>query len=341
MRIVVLMGGESVERRVSLASGEAVVAGLERLGHQVYKMDPVYPEQWVTADRPLLTGVVGETPPENLADLPPATPQRLGRLLETIASLAPDVVFPILHGGTGEDGTLQGLLEWAKIPFVGSSSTTCKIAMNKAVSKRLFAEAGIPTPEWLFYKYHEIVSPKQIDEDIVETFGYPCVVKPNCGGSTVGMSIVKSMNELPEAIKQVRLQNDDILIEQFIEGRELTVALVADQVLPVVEICPKGGFYDYRSKYTAGNTEYLCPAPIDEATTEAAQQLGWDVWECLMAHGFGRSDFRLAPDGELYCLELNTLPGMTALSLVPKAAAAIGMDFDALMTKILETVKHP
>jgi len=341
MRVVVLMGGESSERRVSLASGEAVAAGLERIGHTVYKLDPVFPEQWVTGEQSLLNGPVGETPPDDLTALPPATPQRIGRLLETLASLAPDVVFPILHGGIGEDGTLQGLLEWAKIPFVGSSSITCRIAMDKAVSKRLFTEAGIPTPEWLFYGRSDNVSPKQICQDIHETFGYPCVIKPNCGGSTVGMSIVKSDAEIPEAIRLVREQNDDILIEQFIEGRELTVSVVADQVMPVVEIIPKGGFYDYRSKYTAGNTEYVCPAQLDEKTTEYLQQLGWDVWECMMARGFGRSDFRLTADGEAYCLELNTLPGMTALSLVPKAAGAVGMDFDALMKRILETAVHP
>ncbi|MDK9699320.1 MAG: D-alanine--D-alanine ligase [bacterium] len=338
MRIVVLMGGESTERRVSLASGEAVAAGLQRLGHTVYKLDPVFPDEWAAADRPLLTGPVGETPPEDLSQLPRPTPQRIGRLLETIASLAPDVVFPILHGGIGEDGTLQGLLEWAGIPFTGSSSITCKLAMDKAVSKRLFRVCNIPTPAWIYFSRYDNTPLAEISSEIDERIGYPCVVKPNCGGSTVGMSIINSIAELPDAIEAVRKLNDDILIEKYIEGRELTVAVVGDQVLPVVEICPKSGFYDYKSKYTAGNTEYLVPAPIDENVFLRAQDLGKAVWQSLMARGFGRSDFRLSPDGLLYCLELNTLPGMTNLSLVPKAAAAVGIDFDGLLAKILETV---
>lgn len=338
MRIVVLMGGESSERIVSLKSGESVANGLTKLGHEVYKMDPVFPKQWVTADQVLFTGSVGEKPPENLLELPKATLRRLEELLEELQILSPDIVFPVLHGGTGEDGTLQGLLEWANIPFVGSSSLTCHIAMDKMFTKKLLEADGVKTPKWLYYSKKNAVEFGQILGDIQKTFGFPCVVKPNSGGSTVGMSILHSPNELENAIELVKKLNDDILIEEFIEGRELTVAVVADEVMPTVEVIPKSGFYDYTSKYTAGKTEYICPAHLPNHQMEESMELGKKVWDILQARGFGRSDFRMTSEGEFYCLEFNTIPGMTELSLVPKAAAAKKISFEEVLEMILSTV---
>ncbi|MCX7836213.1 MAG: D-alanine--D-alanine ligase [bacterium] len=339
MRIVVLMGGESTERLVSFKSGEAVANGLTRLGHEVYKMDPVFPKQWVTSDQKLFTGSVGEKPPENLLELPKATLRRLEELLEELQILSPDIVFPVLHGGPGEDGTLQGLLEWANIPFVGSSSLTCHIAMDKMITKKLLEADGIKTPRWLFYSKHSKFDRQQVEEDIQTSFGYPCIVKPNSGGSTVGMTILPNAKGLKEAIDIVLQLNDDLLIEEFIEGRELTVAVIADEVMPTIEVVPKSGFYDYTSKYTVGKTEYICPANLTPVEMKQSMELGKKVWDILQARGFGRSDFRLTPKGEMYCLEFNTIPGMTELSLVPKAAAAKNITFDQVLEMILSTVK--
>lgn len=338
MRIVVILGGESAERNVSLKSGEAVALGLSRLGHEVYKLDPVYPKKWVTVDQPMFSGTVGEKPPENLLDLPKATPRRLEELLEELQTLSPDIVFPILHGGTGEDGTLQGLLEWAGIPFTGSSSLTCHMAMDKMISKRLFESAGIPTPKWLYYSKKNGFDIQKIQSDISISLSYPCVFKPNNGGSTVGMNIIQSAEKIASAIAEIIELNDDLLIEEFIEGRELTVAVVAENILPTVEIIPHSGFYDYQSKYTAGKTEYICPANLSDDDMKKSMILGREVWDVLQARGFGRSDFRLNSKGDLFCLEFNTLPGMTEFSLVPKAAHAIGVSFDELLNLIISTV---
>lgn len=332
MKIAVLMGGRSSEREISLRTGRGVAQALRNLGHDVAAID--------AANGRLLPAGEEERAALPAESLEPAGETALARP-ETLAGA--EVVFIALHGAAGENGTLQALLDLAGKTYTGSGMLASALAMNKAMSKRLFLQAGIPTPRW------HLLSPGQsagaVDTDALG--GLPLVVKPNEEGSSVGLTIVRETSELPDAIQRaaaapLHATGDsagglgEVMIEEFIEGRELTVAVLGDQALPVVEIRPKSGLYDYESKYTAGRSEYFCPADLPETVAERVRELGVRSAQVLGCRGVSRADFRLAKDGVAYCLEVNTVPGMTPTSLVPMAARAQGLSYDQLVQRMVD-----
>ena len=325
MKVAVLMGGRSSEREISLRTGRGIAQALRNLGHDVTALD--------TATGKLLPA--GEE--EKALALPAAEAAGLPARAEvSMASGAmlreADVVFIALHGGEGEDGTIQALLELAGRPYTGSGVMASAVAMNKAMSKRIFEHAGVPTPRWVLIADGRM--PESIDLDALG--GLPIVVKPNAEGSTVGLSIVEDAAQLPEAIELAARYGPEVLVEEFIAGRELTVAVMGDEALPIVEIRPKSGFYDYESKYTAGKSEYFCPADLPEPVAAKVRELGIRAHQALGCAGVSRVDFRLDAKNESWCLEVNTVPGMTPTSLVPMAAKARGMTYDQVVQRMLE-----
>jgi len=336
MNVLVLCGGESAERVVSWSSGDAVAAWLEQAGHHVTKYDPENPGALRKVDDLMAPPEIGVAAP-----LPAShdgyDPKTVLGLLQATDAVKPDIVFPILHGGRGEDGTLQALLDWVGMPYTGSGASACKLAMNKHYSRMLFQAAGIPVAKGFVVHRANLSDAAKIQSEIERTCGFPVVVKPLCGGSTVGLTKVYESDGLNAALQAVGEQHDDALIEALFEGRELTVTVVDGEAYPVVEICPKVGFYDYANKYNAGRTEYLCPAPLDDASARNLANRAVDAYRILDCADFARVDFLLNGRGESICLEVNALPGMTHHSLVPKAARARGEEPPVLMQKILDS----
>jgi D-alanine-D-alanine ligase len=205
--------------------------------------------------------------------------------------------------------------------------------MDKTMSKIMFRHVGVPTADWFLAEPH--TAPEVVRSESAR-LGFPLVVKPNVGGSTVGLTIVKEVSGIEAAVKEARKYSDGVLLERFIDGKELTVTVVGDRALPIIEIRPQGGFYDYHHKYTKGMTEYLCPAPVAGGIAKNVSDLALVAFRSLGCKGFARVDFRLAPDNTAYCLEVNTVPGMTGTSLVPKSAAAAGWTFPVLCQRIVE-----
>jgi D-alanine-D-alanine ligase len=324
LNVTVLLGGTSSERDVSLASGLRIAEALRSLGHRVTAVDTARGALSRDEETALLSqGVLRTVPPEvqQLVQLERHLPRRLEQLEQT------DVIFLALHGGRGEDGTLQALLDLTGVPYTGSGHLASALAMDKDLSKRLFRAVDIPTPEW-------IMAPASV-QTVREQVGFPCIVKPSKQGSTVGLSLVKEEAMLSRAIAQARRFDDEVMIEQFIAGRELTVGILGDRALPVGEIVPVHEIYDYECKYTSGMAREIFPADISDEQTARVQHLALEAYRVLKLGGCARIDFRLGSDGEFYCLEANTLPGMTALSLVPQAAAAAGLSFPALCEAIV------
>jgi len=324
MKVALLMGGRSSEREISLRTGRGIAQALRNLGHEVSAID--------AANGRLLPA--GE---EERAALPAEAVQALPASSSTAMTQgdavgAAEVVMIALHGGAGEDGTVQALLELAGKPYTGSGVLASALAMNKAMSKRLFEREGVPTPRWVLLTAGD--PPGTIDVSALG--GYPLVVKPNTEGSTVGLTIVTEPAGLADAIACAAAYGSEVLIEAFIPGRELTVAVLGDEVLPIVEIRPKGGHYDYESKYTAGMSEYFCPADLPEPIAQRVRDLGLRAARALGCRGVVRADFRLNPQGEPFCLEVNTVPGMTPTSLVPMAAKARGISYDQLVGRMLD-----
>lgn len=324
MKVLVLMGGRSSEREISLRTGYGIAQSLRNLGHQVTAID--------AADGRMIAASEGPSPklegPPDRSDLPDVSVHAVS---EARGFEDADVVFLALHGGAGENGTIQALLELTGKPYTGSGVMASAVAMNKAMSKRLFEHAGIPTPEWALV---ERAAPRTID--ISALGGLPLVVKPNEEGSTVGLTIVTDANDLDGALTLAFEYGHEALVERFIPGRELTVGVMGEEPLPIVEIRPKSGHYDYESKYTSGASEYFCPADLPEPMTRRIQELGLRASRVLECSGVSRVDFRLGPDDVPQCLEVNTIPGMTPLSLVPMAARARGLSYDQLVQRMLE-----
>ena len=326
------MGGTSSERDVSLASGLRIAEALRTRGHRVHVIDTARgPITDADEQRMLAAGVVKERPP---------SPSELARmsaesLAETAARLPArgdcDVAFLALHGGRGEDGTIQALLDLAGVPYTGSGHLPSALAMDKDLSKHLFRAHGVGTADWLMAT--DRASPPA--ESLVErALGWPVIVKPSKQGSTVGLSIVKQPSALRAAIDEAFEHDDEVMIEQFVAGRELTVGILGGEALPVGEIVPKHEIYDYECKYTAGMADERFPAPLTAAQTAAVQDEARRAFAALKLGGCARIDFRMNDAGELFCLEANTLPGMTATSLIPQAAAAAGMPFPELCERI-------
>jgi D-alanine-D-alanine ligase len=279
-----------------------------------------------------LSGSVGREPPrlEELVAL------ERGVLLTGLATLpvirGAEVLFLALHGGRGEDGTLQALLDIVGVPYTGSGALGSGMAMDKDISKRLFRIADIPTADWL-------MTPATAEE-AGRRLGWPLVVKPSKQGSTVGLTVVKDPLDYDAAVELATRYDDEVMLEAFVPGRELTVGILEDRALAVGEIIPQHEVFDYECKYTPGMSEEIFPADLPLATTEECQRLGLAAHRVLKLGGYSRADFRLTPDGELLCLEVNTLPGMTATSLLPQSAAAVGIPFPELCERICLASRH-
>ena len=335
LKIAVLMGGNSAERDVSLASGAGIIAGLQKLGHETFAIDTALGAGQLTAHRQAQNAGIKEEPPsvDVLSNISNET------AIQTVSSpdlKQVDLVFIALHGGMGENGTIQALLDLTGIAYTGSGVLASAIAMDKDITKRIFIASGIPTADYILKFSKDIVDENALINEINASVGFPVVVKPNDQGSSVGLDIADSPNELFKIAKKAALYSDKVLFEKYIDGRELTVAILGDRALPVVEIRPKGGFYDYHHKYTTGMTEYIFPAPISPDEDKRLREMGLMAFNALNCDGYARVDFRMNPAGELFCLEVNTLPGMTQTSLVPKAAKAAGIEFPELIDKISE-----
>ena len=330
MKVAVLMGGRSAEREVSLASGVQVARALRRAGHRVTAVDTRDGPLDRAREEELLERGVGEAPPEPEAGGRPGEPE----LLE-VAGLpevaGADVVFPALHGGAGEDGTLQAILEVAGVTCAGSGPLGCGLAMDKDVSKRLFRQAGVPTSDW----HMAPAAGGPPEEEIADALGRPLVVKPASGGSTLGLTVVRAEGELAAAVERARRFDDEVMVEAFTEGREITVGVLGDRPLAVGEIVPEHEIFDYACKYQPELAREIFPADIPAAAADRARELALSVHRALKLEGFSRVDFILDAEGASWCLEANALPGMTSNSLVPQAAAASGIDFPELCDRIV------
>lgn len=304
-KIAIVLGGPSKEREVSLRTGEAIYQALHAKEYDVVKID---------------------LQPEIFAK----------QLQENNIS----VVFNAVHGLFGEDGCMQGLLDMLGIKYTGSGVLASALAMDKIMSKRIFLAENILTPQFLIVNKQDI---NACCQEILEKFSFPVVVKPPAQGSSIGVEVVKSEADLAVALVGAFKYAEEVLIEEFIEGREITVGVAAIddtlQALPIVEIVPNSGVYDYHSKYTVGATTYIVPAEIQDDTTLNIQELAKKAFAAMGCRGVARADFILTKTGKPYILELNTTPGMTATSLVPKAAKAIGLEFPELCEKILLSIK--
>lgn len=298
-KIAVLLGGPSEEAEVSRRTGAAIAEALQGLG---YEAEPL--------------------------ELDPSG------LLTQLKDARYEVVFNAIHGKFGEDGSLSGLLEMAGIPYTGSGVMAHAVGMNKKISKAIFVASGIPTPKSKSYDLaHE--DHNEVAKEIREQFSVPVVLKAANQGSSIGVIIVKDEEELAKSVEEISRIDSVMIVEEFIEGREFTVSVLNGKALPVIEIRPHSGEYDYASKYTANATDYLVPAPLDDIERQEMQRIGELVFKELQCAGVIRVDIMMDGTGRMFVLEYNTTPGMTATSLVPKAANATGMDFPTLCETIL------
>jgi D-alanine-D-alanine ligase len=331
MRVTVLTGGTSAERDVAIASAVQIIGALRSRGHEVAVVDTARGYIPEADERSLLSGSVGTTPPpiDQLQSL------EQGLLLSGLANLRivrdADVLFLALHGGRGEDGTLQTLLEMVGVPYTGSGRLGSAMAMDKDVSKRLFRMGNVPTADWTMAPADR--------ERVGREFGWPVVVKPSKQGSTVGLTVVKDPGGYTEAVALARRYDDEVMIERFVPGRELTVGVLDGKPLAVGEIIPRHEIFDYECKYTPGMSQEIFPADLPPAIAAECGRLGLLAHDALKLGGYSRVDFRLTPAGELFCLEVNTLPGMTATSLLPQSARAVGIEFPDLCERICRTAR--
>ena len=304
MKVTVLIGGSSAEREVSLATGEAIAVALEGNGYRVARLDP-------------------------------------GRddYLAALKADAPDLVFIALHGGAGEDGTIQAQLERLGLPYTGSGPAASRLAMDKAASKIRAEALGLLTPESFLRSYtdDQRANPASVlglTRDIEGSIGYPAVAKPNREGSSVGLAVLEKREDASLKLPRAVQASGELIVERYIAGREMTVAILGGRALPAVEILPGSGLYDYEHKYSRGMSRYECPAALEPEAGEELRRQALAVFIELGCRDLGRVDFRMDEEGRFWFLEVNTIPGMTETSLVPLAAAAAGLDFGALVAEI-------
>jgi D-alanine-D-alanine ligase len=299
LKIGVIAGGISAEREVSLSTGKGIYESLLGSGYNTRFIDFK----------------------NNPADI----------------SGSIDIAFIALHGKYGEDGTVQGLLELLKIPYTGSGVLASAIAMDKIFSKKIFCNENILTPDYKEISSESLSNIGEVKSDVFNKIGYPVIVKPNRGGSTIGVTIVDKEENLQDAVKAALIYDSKVLIEKFISGRLLTVSVIGDKPvsLPIIEIKPKSGFYDYQAKYSSGYTDYIVPAEFEIETSNEISEIAGCCYQSLDCSGYARIDFIMGNDEKLYTLEANTIPGMTPTSLVPKAANACGISYDLLVEIIL------
>jgi D-alanine-D-alanine ligase len=307
MRVAVLKGGRSLERGVSLRSGARVEDALERLGHEVVPLE---------------------------AD---------GDLVKRLAESRPEVAFVAMHGPGGEDGTAQELLEILGIPFTGPGVAACARCIDKVLAKHELREAGVPTPDWFAFNetaFRELGAADALG-GIEERLGFPLVVKPSRGGSALGIKFAESWFDVPEALVSAFSYDDRVLLERFVDGRELAVSVLGNEPLPVVEVIPQAGdSYDFEARYEIGRTSFVCPAELGAKEAGAVIEAALGAYEALGCSGFSRVDLILGEDGP-QVLEVNAIPGLTDTSLLPQAAEAAGMSFEQLVEKILELALSP
>ncbi len=338
MKIVVLAGGISTERDVSLVTGSMIYKALKNKGHELVLLD-VYlgyegnTENIFATDKDWSEnfGAISEKNPDinQVKALRKDNPNCLiGPNVIDICSQA-DIVFLALHGQNGEDGRIQAMFDLLGIKYTGTDYLSSALAMDKTISKELFNKYRIPVAKG--------VSVSKDDMKLVDTWSiYPCIVKVNCGGSSVGVYKAENKAELDDALEKAFGFEDRVIIEQYIDGREFSIGVIEGKALPIIEIAPKVGFYDYKNKYQAGSAIETCPAELDDNTTKAMQSCAEAVYRAIRLCTYARIDFRMDREGDFYCLEANTLPGMTPTSLLPQEAAAIGIGFDELCEKIIE-----
>ena len=300
LRVALLAGGASDEREISLASGRGAGNALREAGFSVTELDPAEKKD-----------------------------------LQNLIAGNYDVAFLCMHGKMGEDGTLQGFLEMIGLPYIGSGVWSSALAMDKAKSKLFYENAGIQTPVSV-----TLYSPDDMSvEDILSTVGESCVVKPATEGSALGVYIVKGADEVKDAIEKAFELDSEVLVETFVKGTALTIAVLGNEqleALPVIQIVPRNEFYDFESKYAPGGSQHLCPAPLNAEATEKVQTMAKAAHRALGCSGISRSDFIMDENGEFWILETNTLPGMTETSLLPDAARAAGIEFPELCTRLIE-----
>lgn len=321
------MGGTSAERDVSIASGLRIAAALRSRGHEVTSLDTATGVIDDATERALMAAGMQQAPPdlESLAAMSKRSlSPSLGMLPEVRQA---DVVFLALHGGQGEDGTLQALFDLSGVRYTGTGPLGSALAMDKDLSKRLFRDNGVTTADWLMAP----VTTEQVNERM----GFPVVVKPSKQGSTVGLTLVREPDGLDAAIAEAFRYDDEVMVEQFISGRELTVGILGHEALPIGEIIPKHELYDYECKYTKGMAVEEFPARLDPAVSAVVQEQALRAFRALKLRGYARIDFRMDDSGSCFCLEANTLPGMTELSLIPQAAATAGISFPDLCERIV------
>ena len=344
MKIVVLAGGLSTERDVSFKTGEMVTKALRENGHQVILLDVFMgyseKEEDLTGifDRAEAVSVKVAAIPETAPDLEKVKAQRkdqsdnfFGPNVIELCRMA-DIVFMALHGENGENGKIQAAFDLFGIRYTGTGYLGSALAMNKGMAKQLFLENGIPTPRGTSLKRGE-------DAAKIETCGihFPCVVKPCSGGSSIGVSIVHDKAEYEQALKEAFRWENELVIEEYVKGREFSVGVIDFQALPIIEIAPVEGFYDYKNKYKAGSTVETCPAELSEQITKEMQGYAEKVAEVLGLNTYSRTDFLLDAEDHIFCLEANTLPGMTPTSLLPQEAKVTGVDFNQLCEKLIES----
>ncbi|MEA2064408.1 MAG: D-alanine--D-alanine ligase [Gemmatimonadota bacterium] len=323
MKVIILAGGESAEREVSLVSARYVAQALSRKGsYQVTLIDPGLGWQRIDPE--------GNTTRQALGASCGLPPERCRGLFSEA-----DIVFSVLHGGQGEDGMIHSVLELLGVPYAGSPPGPSAAAMDKITAKRLFSSVGIPTPGCIVLEEHVKSSWPGAVEQAVAEFGLPLVVKPPTQGSTVGLSMAGSVKQALEAVDLAAGYGPQVLLERFIQGRELTVGILGREPLPVLEIVVPGGFYDFKAKYQSHDNQYICPAEIGPAIARQAQEMALRAFDVLGLKDYSRIDFRLDEDGGLWCIEANNQPGMTDASLFPKAAAVAGLDLTAVLERII------
>lgn len=342
MNIVVLAGGLSTERDVSLITGSMVSRALREKGHNVIMLDVFmgYGEE-ETDISDIFSHCLEASVPEGAitAKEPDLAKVKAMRKDQSNCFFGPNViavcreadfVFLALHGENGENGKIQAAFDLFGIRYTGTGYLGSALAMDKGISKKMFDAAGIPTPHWISMR-------KNGRKTLEETgLSLPCVVKPCCGGSSIGVYIAHTEAEYNAALEDAFRYEDEIVVEDYVKGREFSVGVIDFQALPVIEIAPVEGFYDYENKYKAGSTVETCPAQIPEETAKRMQEIAVDVCRCLGLNTYSRMDFLLNEEGEMFCLEANTLPGMTPTSLLPQEAAVLGMDFGDLCEKLIQ-----
>ena len=299
MKITILYGGTSTEHKISIQTGLAIAETIK----DRYNLDMIN-----------LDGKIYNAP---------------HLLLDT------DLVINALHGGDGENGSIQSFLDLHHIPYTGSGAKACKIAMDKNITKLIAKSVGIPTPNWVLLK-RNINNGMQLQDNDSPKFSYPYVVKPADEGSTFGLTIVNEESELNDAISLAAEFSDEILIEEFIPGKELTVSILGNKPLPIIEIIPSHKLYDYDCKYTEGMSEYVVPADLSDSIERSLSEDALKIYKTIGCRHYARADFRLNDEGQHYLLEINTLPGMTSTSLLPKAAKAVGLEFPELIDTIIK-----